>query len=193
MTDYTPLSRFRKFISRVSALATEFGNQLSLRGFKTGGTAGQVPRKSGSGNFLWSWANLGWNDITGKPTTFPPSAHTHPISQVTGLQTALDGKASKWTPIVTKTANYTITIEDDVVLVDTTSGPLTISLPVAANCNGLSVLVKKISSDVNSVTIDGNGTETIDGELTEMLAVQWQLVRMKSNGTAWFIVGEFTP
>lgn len=33
-----------------------------------------------------------WDDLTGKPTEFTPSAHTHPISQVNGLQTALDGK-----------------------------------------------------------------------------------------------------
>jgi hypothetical protein len=35
-----------------------------------------------------------WGSVTGKPTTFPPSAHSHAISDVTGLQTALDGKAS---------------------------------------------------------------------------------------------------
>lgn len=34
-----------------------------------------------------------WSSITGKPSTFPPEAHTHPIANVTGLQTALDGKA----------------------------------------------------------------------------------------------------
>lgn len=34
----------------------------------------------------------GWNSITGKPSEFPPSAHTHSISQVVDLQTALDGK-----------------------------------------------------------------------------------------------------
>lgn len=33
-----------------------------------------------------------WTEISGKPTTFAPSAHTHGISDVTGLQTALDGK-----------------------------------------------------------------------------------------------------
>ena len=31
-------------------------------------------------------------DLTGTPTVFAPAAHVHPISQVTGLQTALDGK-----------------------------------------------------------------------------------------------------
>jgi len=35
-----------------------------------------------------------WSSLTGKPATFAPSAHTHAISEVTGLQTALDGKAT---------------------------------------------------------------------------------------------------
>lgn len=90
MTDYTPLSRFRKFISRVSALATEFGNQLQLRGFKPGGTEGQVPRKTASGDFVWSWANLQWADVVNKPTSFPPSSHTQAISTIIGLQAILD-------------------------------------------------------------------------------------------------------
>jgi hypothetical protein len=34
-----------------------------------------------------------WSDLSGVPTAFPPSAHGHSISDVTGLQTALDGKA----------------------------------------------------------------------------------------------------
>lgn len=33
-------------------------------------------------------------DVTNKPSTFPPSVHVHLISEVTGLQTSLDGKAS---------------------------------------------------------------------------------------------------
>lgn len=33
-----------------------------------------------------------WDSIVNKPATFPPSAHTHPISEVDGLQTALDDK-----------------------------------------------------------------------------------------------------
>ncbi|WP_017999934.1 hypothetical protein [Paracoccus sp. N5] len=35
-----------------------------------------------------------WGDITGKPTTFAPSAHSHAISDTTGLQAALDGKVN---------------------------------------------------------------------------------------------------
>ena len=36
--------------------------------------------------------DVAWADVTGKPSTFPPSAHTHTIAQVTGLQAALDSK-----------------------------------------------------------------------------------------------------
>lgn len=39
------------------------------------------------GGYFLSWANF-----SGVPTTFTPSAHVHPISDITGLQTALDSK-----------------------------------------------------------------------------------------------------
>ena len=35
-----------------------------------------------------------WTSVTGKPTEFPPEAHTHAISDVTNLQTELNGKAA---------------------------------------------------------------------------------------------------
>ena len=44
-----------------------------------------------------------WAGITGKPTSFTPSAHSHPISQVTGLQTALDAKAPLASPALAGT------------------------------------------------------------------------------------------
>jgi hypothetical protein len=36
-----------------------------------------------------------WSGISGKPSTFTPSSHTHSISNITGLQTALDNKMAK--------------------------------------------------------------------------------------------------
>lgn len=34
-----------------------------------------------------------WGDVADKPAAYPPAPHTHSIGDVTGLQTALDGKA----------------------------------------------------------------------------------------------------
>ena len=35
-----------------------------------------------------------WGQVSDKPSTFTPTAHTHPVSDVGGLQAALDGKAA---------------------------------------------------------------------------------------------------
>ena len=36
--------------------------------------------------------SVAWDDITDKPSTFPPEAHTQAISTITGLQDELDDK-----------------------------------------------------------------------------------------------------
>jgi BppU N-terminal domain len=54
-------------------------------------------------------APVNWDSILDKPTEFPPSAHSHLISEVTGLQTNLDSKQPKpesVTAIPTKTPAY---------------------------------------------------------------------------------------
>lgn len=48
-----------------------------------------------------------WADITGKPSTFPPEAHTQAIAAVTGLQTALDGMQPLATVLTNTTAAFT--------------------------------------------------------------------------------------
>lgn len=50
-----------------------------------------------------------WSSIAGKPSQFPPEAHTQAISTVTGLQSALDGKqaAGSYQPLATVLTNTT--------------------------------------------------------------------------------------
>ena len=55
---------------------------------KLGEEAGYEPYTAGSAT------SVPWSGVTGKPSTFTPSAHTHAIANVTGLQTALDSKAA---------------------------------------------------------------------------------------------------
>jgi len=52
---------------------------------------------SGGGGGGGSHGNhpVAWEDITDVPSTFTPSAHTHAIADVTGLQTALDSKVDE--------------------------------------------------------------------------------------------------
>lgn len=53
--------------------------------------------KQADGNYAYvdpSDVDVTWSDIQGKPSTFPPSSHTHAITDVNGLQSALDSKAA---------------------------------------------------------------------------------------------------
>lgn len=88
----------------------------------------------------------------------------------------------------TKTADYTITDSDRVILANP-SAPITITLPTAAGRTGRMFTIKKINASViNTVTVDGNGTETIDGSLTAILIVQNVSITIISDGSNWFVV-----
>jgi hypothetical protein len=52
------------------------------------------PKQSGSWGSGIALTGASWAELTGKPSTFAPSPHQHPISDVTSLQSSLDGKAA---------------------------------------------------------------------------------------------------
>lgn len=45
-----------------------------------------------------------WSEIAGKPSTFPPATHQHVVGDVTGLQSALDGKQPTGSYVLTTDA-----------------------------------------------------------------------------------------
>lgn len=53
-----------------------------------------VDGATGAWTAIPSGGSVAWGDVTGKPDEFPPEDHDHAIADVTGLQTALDGKAA---------------------------------------------------------------------------------------------------
>ena len=61
------------FVVDDTKLSTEAGYEIY-----TAGSATSVP----------------WSGVTGKPSTFTPSSHKHPMTDVNGLETALAGKAT---------------------------------------------------------------------------------------------------
>lgn len=88
-----------------------------------------------------------------------------------------------------KSANYTILTTDEgfLVLVDASSGAVTITLPVAATAaDGFSIRVLKTDNSVNLVTVDGDGAETIDGQTTFVLGNQYDAALFVTNATTWF-------
>jgi len=86
--------------------------------------------------------------------------------------------------------SYTVLSTDSVLTVDDTAigGNVTLNLPSAATLgSGWTLDVKKTGSTY-SVTVEPDGTETIDGNLTLAITDNNQAVRFVSNGTNWEIL-----
>ncbi len=75
---------------------------------------------------------------------------------------------------------------DHVVLCETTGGTFTVTLPAVAGNAGLTYEIKNIGT--NTLTIDGNGAETIDGALTAVLSSQYDSITLVCDGTEWWIL-----
>lgn len=100
---------------------------------------------------------------------------------------------SKLLNVVTKTGTYTATSADDIVLCNAAAA-FTLTLPPAASNAGKVLELKKTDASLaNLVTIDGNGSETIDGALTTTLATQYEAIIIVCDGTGWNIVARSYP
>lgn len=93
--------------------------------------------------------------------------------------------------ISTITTNTTIDNTYHTILVDATGGAVTVTLPSASTYERVIFNIKKIDNSVNTVTIDGNSSETIDGATTKVLATQNAGNSIQCNGTSWYIISTF--
>jgi len=84
------------------------------------------------------------------------------------------------------TASGNVVSGDYLIIADATAGAITMTLPPAALVPGRIYTFKRINAGANAVVVDGYGSETIDGALTQTLGSQWSGVTIMSNGTAWF-------
>ncbi len=109
--------------------------------------------------------------------------------QATDGATILD-----WVPgplgsnIVTKVANYLATALDYVILCDASGGVFTITLPPTASVPKQVYNIKKIDTSGNVVTLDPDGTETIDGDLTVTLSAPYESLMLVTDGSNWFVL-----
>jgi len=86
--------------------------------------------------------------------------------------------------VVTVTSNYNANY-GDIVLVDASSGAVTVTLP-SPKANAI-INIKKIDSSTNVVTIDGNGAN-IDGQASIQITTQYESYTLVSDGSNWWII-----
>lgn len=88
----------------------------------------------------------------------------------------------------TQTSSYTVASSDTVVFANATTGNVTITLPAASGLAGYRFYIKRIDGSANSVTIARTGTDTIDGQTSFTLDLQYTAFGVVSNGSAWYIL-----
>jgi len=90
---------------------------------------------------------------------------------------------------VVKTADYTATALDSIILCDTTSGDVVITLPtIAAAFTGKRFMIKKISTDLNEVKIQDGGSSGFDVLADEYLYANGEFIEfmgINTTGSTW--------
>jgi len=84
-------------------------------------------------------------------------------------------------------ADQAMSADIDFVLIDSTAGNVTITLPAAASSANRTIYFKKKVA-ANSMILDGNAAETIDGAATQTANDQYAVIGVVCDGTEWWII-----
>jgi hypothetical protein len=85
--------------------------------------------------------------------------------------------------VVSKTAAYTATVDDEIILCD---GTFTVTLPAVSGASGTQLNIKNIGT--GTITVDCDGSETIDGTATLIIDTQYESYALVCNGINWYII-----
>jgi hypothetical protein len=107
------------------------------------------------------------------------------------IAAAASAASGMYSAVQDKSANYTVVAGDagDLLRITTTSGPITITLPVISTVgDGFKIAVVKWTADGNPVNINRSGSDTINGGITSQIGSQFsQVVLIADLETSqWF-------
>lgn len=123
-----------------------------------------------------------WTGITGKPATFTPSAHAHPVSEITGLQSALDAKAPLASPALTGTPTApTAAAGTNTTQLATTAF---VATAVSALINGAPGALDTLNELTTALGSDANFSTTVTNALAGKLAIAADLSDLNNVATA---------
>jgi hypothetical protein len=97
----------------------------------------------------------------------------------------LTTKANSDSPVSVGTSN-----NNTIFCANTSGGNITFNLGAAATLGSAFMIGIKKTHASNTVTIDGNGSETIDGDTTVTLTANKEYTQIICDGSNWFVVSE---
>jgi len=126
-------------------------------------------------------ASTGWAQVT---ETIKNAVLNEDMRRV---DRAIDEVGGKEATVITATT-YNVQEGDQVLLGNTTNNNVTMVLPPASGQEERTIYFKKTDSSDNALIVDADGTETIDGELTQTLGAQYESITIVCDGTEWWII-----
>ncbi len=126
------------------------------------------------------------NTLADTGLTITPSS-LFGINQATPLS-RLDVGGSLGLPITEVNVNTTLDATHHTLLVNTNSADRVVTLPAASGATRRIYNIKKIDTGANTVTVDGNAAEFIDGGGNTVIGSPYESVTVQSDGTQWWII-----
>jgi len=141
----------------------------------------------------WSSGNLVNQALTTTDATLASQVEAEAGAENTKYMSALRTQQHLAANLKSVHGTQTITTTDsinntvDTVFASSAGGAYTITLPAVANSTPPEIFIIKTTSDFSLITIDGNGSETINGSLTTTLATQYEALILVHDGSNWLI------
>jgi len=104
----------------------------------------------------------------------------------------INGNFSLRTITIDNTDSPYAVLNESRILANASAGAITINLPTAVGIVGREIQILKTDSSSNEITIDGDGAETIDGNITAALISQGNFITIVSDGTNWAVINRYT-
>lgn len=136
-----------------------------------------------------AWSEINFATLDGLPSTFPPSAHTHPISEVTGLQTALTTETG-----VDVASSRDLALTDAGKMVSASSGSaivLTIRLQtVVAWENFTRIDLNRYGTGTVTIAAEAGVTIRSKSDLRAIAAQYGGATLWRKNLNEWLLIGD---
>jgi hypothetical protein len=89
--------------------------------------------------------------------------------------------------VANPTTPYTAA-NNDIIIWDASSGNKVVDLPPVATSNDFRIDIKKTDASVNTITVDPNAAELIEGGSTAVLTIQYEAITLVCDGGSWWIL-----
>jgi len=134
--------------------------------------------------FGYNW-NIAKNDCFSQPNGGTRSFITQQVPSLAPTQfgAPVSFNASISQPVRTITTDYVVTSFDRVLFADTTANGITIYLPSATTTAGRELIIQRVVSGANPLTVQAYTGETVEGSGSVTLSAAGDTITIISNGT----------